>query len=83
LIPDFIPVLGYLDDVILLPAGIWIAIRLIPKDVWMDSQEKSRLWFEQNRGKPKNWIFAALIVLCWTMLLMFILYIILKRFILS
>lgn len=83
LIPDFIPVLGYLDDVILLPAGIWLAIRLIPKDVWTDSQGKARLWFEQNRGKPQNWIFAVLIVLCWTMLLMFILYIILKHFVLS
>lgn len=83
LIPDFIPILGYLDDAILLPTGIWLAIRLIPKDVWMDSQEKSRVWFEQHKGKPKNWIFATLIILFWAMLLLLLLYIILKHFVLS
>jgi uncharacterized membrane protein YkvA (DUF1232 family) len=83
LIPDFIPLLGYLDDLILLPAGIWLAIRMIPTDVWLDSQEKARMWFESNKGKPKNWTFAALIVLCWTMLLIVILYIILQHFVLS
>ncbi len=34
LIPDFIPVIGYLDDVILLPLGIWLALKMIPHDLW-------------------------------------------------
>lgn len=38
LIPDFIPVIGYLDDLILLPIGMWLAIRLIPQDLWLEYQ---------------------------------------------
>ncbi len=80
LIPDFIPVLGYLDDAILLPIGILIAVRLIPKDVLTESREKARVWLEQKKGKPKNWTAAILIVLLWTMLLLSIFYVILKHF---
>ena len=42
LIPDFIPVLGYLDDLLILPAGIWLTLRLIPEAVWFECQEKAR-----------------------------------------
>lgn len=42
LIPDFIPVLGYLDDIVLLPLGIMLAIRMIPRDILDDSREKAR-----------------------------------------
>ena len=41
LIPDFIPVLGYLDDLILLPLGIWLALALIPDDVMADCRTKA------------------------------------------
>jgi len=41
LIPDFIPVLGYLDDMLLLPLGIWLAIRLVPADVWRECREQA------------------------------------------
>ena len=41
LIPDFIPVLGYLDDVILVPLGIWLALRLIPAHVIAESRLKA------------------------------------------
>lgn len=54
LIPDFIPILGYLDDVIILPALVAVTVRLIPKDVFARYRAESEgLW--QN-GKPKNGI---------------------------
>lgn len=41
LIPDFIPIIGFLDDIVLLPLGIWLAIRLIPEDVWQQCRIKA------------------------------------------
>lgn len=43
LIPDFIPVVGYLDDLLLVPLGIWLAVRLIPADVWRDCRARAAL----------------------------------------
>ncbi|HEU0165082.1 MAG TPA: DUF1232 domain-containing protein, partial [Thermomicrobiales bacterium] len=63
LIPDFIPVLGLLDDLILLPLGIALAIRLIPRDVWTDAQAKSAEISRSDR--PTNWIAAVIIVFVW------------------
>ncbi|WP_335944283.1 YkvA family protein [Pseudomonas sp. G166] len=65
LIPDFIPVLGYLDDVILLPAGIWLAIRLMPSAALAECEAKARQWQENDGQRPVNKIAAALIVLAW------------------
>jgi len=80
LIPDFIPVLGYLDDAIILPIGIWIAIRLIPQEIFADSQEKAQEWLAQSKAKPKNWGAAVLIMLFWGLLLFVSLYyVIIKR----
>lgn len=61
LIPDFIPVLGYLDDMIILPLGIALAIKLIPPDIMKQCRDASRDAFSD--GKPKNWI-AGLMILC-------------------
>ncbi len=63
LIPDFIPVLGYLDDIIILPLLVLLTVKLIPKDV-MDKyrQEAAGLWKD---GKPKRWYFAIPIILFW------------------
>ena len=80
LIPDFIPVLGYLDDVILLPIGILVAIRLIPKAVLTDSRRKAQIWLEEKEGKPKNWAAAVIVVLLWVTLLLSTCYIIFRRF---
>ena len=67
LIPDFIPILGYLDDVLLLPALIALCIRLIPKAVFAECLEQSRtMWTD---GRPKKWYFAALPVLIWVIVL--------------
>ena len=62
LIPDFIPVLGLLDDLILLPAGIWLALRLIPPDVMTDLRRAAG---ERIARAPASWTGAAVIVLLW------------------
>ena len=67
LIPDFIPVLGYLDDVILLPALIALTMKLIPEDIWEECKQKSEnLWQD---GKPKKWYYAIPIVLFWVLII--------------
>jgi uncharacterized membrane protein YkvA (DUF1232 family) len=63
LIPDFIPVLGYLDDLILIPLGIALALRLIPPQVMSECRLQARLQLEQ--GKPVSRAAAAVIVLIW------------------
>lgn len=63
LIPDFIPVLGYLDDVIILPVLIALIIRLIPQETFERfRKEAENMW--QN-GKPKKWYYAIPIALLW------------------
>ncbi len=64
LIPDFIPVIGYLDDLIILPLGIYLAIKLIPEAVWSDCLSKAELHPIQL---PKNRYAAAAIIGCWTL----------------
>ncbi|PTM56584.1 YkvA family protein [Desmospora activa] len=61
LIPDFIPILGYLDDLVLLPLGIALALRMIPADVLQQSRQQA----EKMESRPKNWVTAALILLVW------------------
>lgn len=63
LIPDFIPVLGYLDDLILVPLGVYIALRLFPKEVLEEYRTKA----EEHRklGRPKNWVTGTLIIAVW------------------
>jgi uncharacterized membrane protein YkvA (DUF1232 family) len=61
LIPDFIPVVGYLDDVILVPLGIWLVIRLIPADVMAEH----RALAAAVHDKPVSRLAAAVIVLVW------------------
>jgi len=61
LIPDFIPVLGYLDDLILIPRGIALAVKMIPPQVMADSRVKAQDLLGQDR--PRNWIAAAILTL--------------------
>jgi uncharacterized membrane protein YkvA (DUF1232 family) len=72
LIPDFIPVLGYLDDLIILPFLAAMTIRLIPKEI-MDAckLEAEGLWAS---GKPKKWIYAIPIIAIWTAIIAIIIY---------
>ncbi len=66
LIPDFIPVLGYLDDLILVPFGIAIARKLIPAPVMEECRAKAREAMLQ--GKPVNKVAAAVIIAIWLLL---------------
>lgn len=63
LIPDPIPVLGYLDDMILLPLGLWLTLRLIPDDVWVECVEKAKETADQP--SPRSWVAAAVVVVLW------------------
>ncbi len=67
LIPDFIPVLGYLDDILLVPAGIFLALKMIPDPIIADcTGEAEEL---MAKGKPKNWIAGTIIILLWILVL--------------
>ena len=66
LIPDFIPVLGYLDDIILLPLGIWFAIRLIPGDVWLECQKMA---LQKKNVLPESRRAAVVIVIFWIVMI--------------
>jgi uncharacterized membrane protein YkvA (DUF1232 family) len=62
LIPDFIPVLGYLDDLVLLPAGIYLSVRLIPTPLWQEFQAQAE---QRHLNLPKNRRAAAVVGLIW------------------
>lgn len=65
LIPDFIPILGYVDDLVLVPIGITIAVRMIPAAVMEDSRAKAEE--VRRNGKPRNWFAAAVFIAIWAL----------------
>jgi uncharacterized membrane protein YkvA (DUF1232 family) len=60
LIPDFIPVIGYLDDLLIVPAGIWLALRLIPPDLMAELRAAA-----EARERPRSLAGAAFVVVLW------------------
>ena len=69
LIPDFIPILGYLDDLIILPLLIYVSIKIIPQEIMFECKEQAKdLW---KGGRPKKWYYAIPIVLIY-LLIMFL-----------
>jgi uncharacterized membrane protein YkvA (DUF1232 family) len=65
LIPDFIPVLGYLDDLFIIPALIALALRLIPKDILQEAKARAET---DNLVLKKNWAFALVFISIWLIL---------------
>jgi uncharacterized membrane protein YkvA (DUF1232 family) len=66
LIPDPVPILGYLDDLILIPLGIAMVLKTIPPEVMAECRENAAL--AMAGGKPKNWVAAGIIVAIWILL---------------
>jgi uncharacterized membrane protein YkvA (DUF1232 family) len=68
LIPDFIPVLGYLDDLVLIPLGLTLAVKLIPPDVMAEARDKA----QAAAQRPVSWIGAVVIGLIWALVIFLI-----------
>ena len=66
LIPDPIPVLGYLDDLVLVPLGVTLALKMIPQTVLAECREKAQAAMSQD--KPTNWVAAGVIIAIWLLL---------------
>ena len=76
LVPDFIPVLGYLDDIILLPMLVALTKKFIPTDIMeRNRQEAEGLW---ESGKPKKWYYAIPVILFWIIIILLIIKILLS-----
>ncbi len=65
LIPDFIPVLGWLDDVILLPGLIWLTVRLLPPHVRTHGRQQADAWLQRRERRPRSRVGAVVIVGLW------------------
>ncbi|MBV6273607.1 DUF1232 domain-containing protein [Alcaligenaceae bacterium CGII-47] len=65
LIPDFIPVLGYIDDVLLLPGLIWLTIRLLPPEVLVECRAQADEWMWPKGSKPSSRAGAVVILALW------------------
>ena len=66
LIPDFIPVLGYLDDLIITPGGLWLAVRMIPPEVLEEARKTAAT---QGFDRRVGYVGMVIIILIWTVIL--------------
>ena len=77
IIPDFIPVLGYLDDIVIIPALVYLSVRMIPADV----MTRARLAAEERPPLlKKRWLFPFLIIPVWLALILILIRFIKQRF---
>lgn len=75
IIPDFIPVLGYLDDLILIPIGIYLALKMIPAEVKDESREKAKADISNLKLR---WVGLALIILAWLVIAGLIIFLLIR-----
>ena len=75
LIPDFIPILGYLDDLIITPGGLWLAVRMIPPEVLAEARVTAAA---QGVDRSVGRVGAVIIVLLWIVSAVVVVYIILR-----
>lgn len=64
LVPDFIPVLGYLDDLLIVPLGLALVLRLLPPPVLLAARERAA----RMLARPRSWLAAAIIIMLWVLL---------------
>ena len=67
LIPDFIPVLGYLDDLLIVPVGVWLLLKMIPRDVLEECRAQSRERLEQGLSKPRSLAGLVAVIAIWSL----------------
>jgi uncharacterized membrane protein YkvA (DUF1232 family) len=72
IIPDFIPILGFVDDLVLIPLGMAVAVKLIPKDILIESRQIAQKRID--RGKPVNWVMGGAIIGLWVLVFAFVAY---------
>ncbi len=77
LIPDFIPVLGYVDDLIIVPLGIALAVRLVPEPLMEEHRQKAAA---RAATRPKSRTGAAVIIIIWVIVATLLVYWLAKRF---
>lgn len=65
LIPDFIPVLGYVDDILLLPVLIWLTVKLLPTSVLTECRLQADQWMAEKRAKPISKAGALMVIVLW------------------
>jgi uncharacterized membrane protein YkvA (DUF1232 family) len=71
LVPDFVPVLGHLDDLVLLPLGIALTLKLIPPRIWAECRERARV--DVAAQSRTGWVAAGVIVLLWLLVIAWLL----------
>ena len=68
LIPDFIPVLGYLDELVLLPLSIYFILKLVPEPVLTECRARAAAWAAEHHPTPKSVAAAVIIMILWMLL---------------
>jgi uncharacterized membrane protein YkvA (DUF1232 family) len=72
LIPDFVPVLGILDDLFIVPLGTLLAIRMVPKEVMVECREKAHSATGPTASKTNRYLVAAVVIAIWCLVLAFV-----------